>query len=44
MKNYKNAVDNATPVGDYVNDNIMAVTNLVCMEDRNEGVPGPPPT
>jgi alkanesulfonate monooxygenase SsuD/methylene tetrahydromethanopterin reductase-like flavin-dependent oxidoreductase (luciferase family) len=35
VRNYKNAVANATPVGDYVNDNIMAVTNLVCMEDRN---------
>ena len=36
VRNYKNAVANATPVGDYVNDNIMAVTNLVCMEDRNK--------
>src|SRR5258705_187516 len=36
VRNYKNAIANATPVGDYVNDNLMAVTNLVCMEDRNE--------
>ena len=27
---------NATPVGDYVNDNIMGVTNMLCMEDRNK--------
>lgn len=33
---YKDAVADATPVGDYVNDNIMAVTNLVCMENRDE--------
>jgi alkanesulfonate monooxygenase SsuD/methylene tetrahydromethanopterin reductase-like flavin-dependent oxidoreductase (luciferase family) len=36
VRSYKDAVANATPVGDYVNNNIMAVTNLVCMEDRNE--------
>jgi alkanesulfonate monooxygenase SsuD/methylene tetrahydromethanopterin reductase-like flavin-dependent oxidoreductase (luciferase family) len=36
VRNYKNAVANATPVGDYVNNNIMAVTNLLCMEDRNK--------
>jgi len=36
VKNYKDAIANATPVGDYVNDNLMAVTNLLCMEDRNE--------
>ncbi|MGH9136985.1 MAG: LLM class flavin-dependent oxidoreductase [Acidimicrobiales bacterium] len=36
VRNYKNAVANATPVGDYVNDNIMAVTNLLCMEDRQQ--------
>lgn len=36
VRTYKDAVASATPVGDYVNDNIMAVTNLVCMEDRDE--------
>ena len=36
VRAYKDAIANATPVGDYVNDNIMAVTNLVCMEDRDE--------
>ena len=25
-----------TPVGDYVNDNIMGVTNMLCMEDRKK--------
>ena len=36
VDNYKAAITNATPVGDYVNDNIMGVTNMVCMEDRDE--------
>jgi alkanesulfonate monooxygenase SsuD/methylene tetrahydromethanopterin reductase-like flavin-dependent oxidoreductase (luciferase family) len=36
VSNYKAAIVNATPVGAYVNDNIMGVTNMVCMEDRNE--------
>jgi hypothetical protein len=31
---YKTAIQGATPVGDYVNDNIMGVTNMLCMEDR----------
>ena len=29
-------IGNATPVGDYVNDNIMGVTNMLCMEDRKK--------
>jgi alkanesulfonate monooxygenase SsuD/methylene tetrahydromethanopterin reductase-like flavin-dependent oxidoreductase (luciferase family) len=34
---YKNAVSECTdPVGDYVNDNIMVVTNMICMEDREK--------
>ncbi|MBI2704511.1 MAG: LLM class flavin-dependent oxidoreductase [Actinobacteria bacterium] len=34
---YKDAVENCeSPVGDYVNNNIMAVTNMLCMEDREE--------
>jgi alkanesulfonate monooxygenase SsuD/methylene tetrahydromethanopterin reductase-like flavin-dependent oxidoreductase (luciferase family) len=36
IRSYKDAVANATPVGDYVNNNLMAVSNLVCMEDRDE--------
>jgi alkanesulfonate monooxygenase SsuD/methylene tetrahydromethanopterin reductase-like flavin-dependent oxidoreductase (luciferase family) len=36
VNNYKDAIVDATPVGAYVNDNIMGVTNMVCMEDRNE--------
>ena len=35
---YKDAVGHAEPVGDYVNDNIMVVTNMVCMEDREAGL------
>src|SRR6266581_779037 len=36
IKAYKDAVANATPVGDYVNDNILCVSPFLCMEDRNE--------
>jgi alkanesulfonate monooxygenase SsuD/methylene tetrahydromethanopterin reductase-like flavin-dependent oxidoreductase (luciferase family) len=36
VNNYKNAIGGATPVGDYVNDNIMGVTNMLCMEDRRK--------
>ncbi|HEY4376261.1 MAG TPA: LLM class flavin-dependent oxidoreductase [Acidimicrobiales bacterium] len=36
VDNYKAAIVNATPVGAYVNNNIMGVTNMVCMEDRQE--------
>ncbi|CAN5643565.1 LLM class flavin-dependent oxidoreductase [soil metagenome] len=36
VRQYKDNIASATPVGDYVNDNIMGVTNLVCMEDRDE--------
>jgi alkanesulfonate monooxygenase SsuD/methylene tetrahydromethanopterin reductase-like flavin-dependent oxidoreductase (luciferase family) len=36
VKNYKDAIGHATPVGEYVNDNIMGVTNMLCMEDRNK--------
>src|SRR2546425_3622648 len=36
IKAYKDAVANATPVGDYVNDNILCVTTGLCMEDRKE--------
>jgi alkanesulfonate monooxygenase SsuD/methylene tetrahydromethanopterin reductase-like flavin-dependent oxidoreductase (luciferase family) len=34
---YKDAVGQCTdPAGDYVNDNIMVVTNMICMENREE--------
>jgi alkanesulfonate monooxygenase SsuD/methylene tetrahydromethanopterin reductase-like flavin-dependent oxidoreductase (luciferase family) len=36
VRKYKDAAENATPVGDYANNNLMAVTNLVCMENRQE--------
>src|SRR5436305_86992 len=36
IKAYKAAVANATPVGDYVNDNILCVTSGLCLEDREE--------
>jgi alkanesulfonate monooxygenase SsuD/methylene tetrahydromethanopterin reductase-like flavin-dependent oxidoreductase (luciferase family) len=36
VKNYKDKIGNATPVGDYVNDNVMGVTNMLCMEDRTK--------
>jgi alkanesulfonate monooxygenase SsuD/methylene tetrahydromethanopterin reductase-like flavin-dependent oxidoreductase (luciferase family) len=33
---YKSAIRSATPVGDYANDNIMGVTNMLCMEDQRK--------
>ena len=30
---YKEAVDDAEPVGDYVNDNIAIATSFLCLED-----------
>jgi alkanesulfonate monooxygenase SsuD/methylene tetrahydromethanopterin reductase-like flavin-dependent oxidoreductase (luciferase family) len=36
IRSYKDAVANAEPVGWYTNDNIMAVTNMICMENRDE--------
>lgn len=36
VRKYKDNICDATPVGDYVNDNLMAVTNMVCMENRDE--------
>lgn len=33
---YKNAIREAEPVGDFVNDNIMITTGLVCLEDGNK--------
>lgn len=36
LKAYKSAIVDATPVGSYINDNIMGVTNMLCMEDRNK--------
>jgi alkanesulfonate monooxygenase SsuD/methylene tetrahydromethanopterin reductase-like flavin-dependent oxidoreductase (luciferase family) len=33
---YKKAVEKAEPVGDFVNDNVMCVSHLTCMPDRNE--------
>src|SRR3546814_6152735 len=38
VKNYKSKIGGATPVGDYVNDNIMGVTNMICMEDRKKAL------
>jgi len=36
IASYKEAVANAEPVGQFVNDNIMVVTNMICMEDREQ--------
>jgi len=33
IKVYKDAIKHAEPVGDFVNDNVACVTQLVCMED-----------
>ena len=34
IKVYKDAIRNAEPVGDFVNDNVACVSTLVCHEDR----------
>ncbi|MDZ7733316.1 MAG: hypothetical protein U5R31_09550 [Acidimicrobiia bacterium] len=36
VETYKSNIAEAEPVGDYVNDNIMGVTNFLCMEDREK--------
>ncbi len=36
IKVYKDNIKRAEPVGDYVNDNVACVTQLVCMEDGQE--------
>ncbi len=33
---YKKTIEDAEPVGDYVNNNIAVTTNFMCLEDRNE--------
>jgi alkanesulfonate monooxygenase SsuD/methylene tetrahydromethanopterin reductase-like flavin-dependent oxidoreductase (luciferase family) len=33
VKAYKDNIDKAEPVGDYVNDNVMITNGLVCLED-----------
>jgi alkanesulfonate monooxygenase SsuD/methylene tetrahydromethanopterin reductase-like flavin-dependent oxidoreductase (luciferase family) len=35
---YKKAVAKADPVGDFVNDNVMCVTHLCCMPDRQQAI------
>jgi len=35
---YKKAVAKAEPVGDYVNDNIMCVTHLCCLPNRDDAL------
>ena len=32
---YKNAIDDAEPVGGYVNDNVMVTSQMLCLEDGN---------
>ncbi len=33
IETYKRALEHAEPVGDYVNDNVMVTTQLLCLED-----------
>jgi alkanesulfonate monooxygenase SsuD/methylene tetrahydromethanopterin reductase-like flavin-dependent oxidoreductase (luciferase family) len=35
---YKNAIQDAEPVGEYVNDNIAITTSFMCLEDRDEAI------
>ncbi len=32
---YKNAIDDAEPVGGYVNNNVMVTSQMLCLEDGN---------
>jgi alkanesulfonate monooxygenase SsuD/methylene tetrahydromethanopterin reductase-like flavin-dependent oxidoreductase (luciferase family) len=36
IKVYKDNIKHAEPVGEYVNDNVACVTQLVCLEDRKK--------
>jgi len=36
VNTYKSTIGKAEPVGDFVNDNVMCVTTLLCREDRRE--------
>jgi alkanesulfonate monooxygenase SsuD/methylene tetrahydromethanopterin reductase-like flavin-dependent oxidoreductase (luciferase family) len=36
IKTYKAAIRNPEPIGDYVNDNVVCVSQLVCHEDRRK--------
>jgi alkanesulfonate monooxygenase SsuD/methylene tetrahydromethanopterin reductase-like flavin-dependent oxidoreductase (luciferase family) len=33
IEDYKKAIEKAEPVGDYINDNIMVTSEMVCLED-----------
>src|SRR3954471_7685850 len=33
IETYKKAIEKAEPVGDYVNDNVMVTTQMLCLED-----------
>ncbi len=35
---YKQAIANAKPVGDYVNDNVAITTSFMCLEDGDEAI------
>ena len=35
---YKNAIADADPVGEYVNDNVAITTSFMCLEDRDEAI------
>lgn len=35
---YKKTIENAEPIGDYVNNNIACVSTMLCREDRNEAL------
>ena len=35
---YKDAIKDAEPVGEYVNDNVAITTSFMCLEDRDEAI------
>lgn len=38
IETYKNAIAKAEPVGEYVNDNVLCVTNFLCMDDHRKAM------
>ncbi|MGZ6995810.1 MAG: LLM class flavin-dependent oxidoreductase, partial [Acidimicrobiia bacterium] len=38
VKIYKDAIKDAEPVGEYVNDNVAVTTSFMCLDDRDEAI------
>ena len=44
IEKYKKDIENAEPVGDYVNDNVMITTQMLCLEDGGRAREAASPT